>query len=535
MDDTHPNVYDKAQNLLKTLGSFWAETYGGRQQVLAYVAATCDREQQTMLDVAELIACVSRFNVPIFHRTRWALLPMLLSDRNGAKTNIPRYDDGGVYDGRTAYDEPQPHAGFAFPLPPDFVAAQTAVNRFLGATLLWTAGVDFRIDLDRRAIVFEVDPFSDPRVAKRAVYNDLGAVVDQEAALWLFNADFDFETIYLQFGYAVDLQMASSRGYRTLMNAVYDALVGGGVGLDFDRALSAITGVPLVLEAEEVVQAIAKQRDELLICTDLHVYKFADCAAPLVEIGDVVHMGDQLTDAVRLDSFNRGETPADLAALAVGKGFLATCFFGDLVFENREFPLTVDAAHPSGFTKVSFPLGGMPADVTRFFDDVHAAGIAAAQVVDECYTGRVVIYPPLDCDEVEVRRKRATLAQLLDVREQPVGEPTAASLPTKVNPLQFLIRNIYRNNVFLVRIKANLLGRDALGMHQLRLLRRMIPRSQAAVFLIEISPTVEEIKAEQITETIGTFVALTTAQDEIHASKILDSRAALQSIPFTCR
>jgi hypothetical protein len=132
---------------------------------------------------------------------------------------------------------------------------------------------------------------------------------------------------------------------------------------------------------------------------------------------------------------------------------LAQGFFQDLVFENADKPLQVSTS--GGKTKVSWELGGWPADVELFFDRLHESGKAKGQ----------------------------TLANLLDVRENPTTEPKAASLPGTINPLKFLCENVLRGSAWLVQVKPDGFGPDALGLAYAPLLRKVIP-AQTLMILV---------------------------------------------------
>jgi hypothetical protein len=53
-------------------------------------------------------------------------------------------------------------------------------------------------------------------------------------------------------------------------------------------------------------------------------------------------------------------------------------FFGGLVFENKDVPVTVEE-DVDGYTKVSWSLGGFSLDVEKFWEDVHASGVSKNQ------------------------------------------------------------------------------------------------------------------------------------------------------------
>ena len=524
-------VYDTPSNLLGALGTFWSSVYAHRDQVESFVAAKSLIESQTQLDTMELIASISRFTVPIFHRDNWYSLTLRQSERNDAQTSLLRYDAAGLmHNDAKKYDLPDRATAHAFPAPPDLADVRMIFNRFTSPSLSWTSGSDFV--LDGTALVLRINPFEDTRVAKRPVYQD-GEIVDYECVLWLFRGDFDYQTVYRQFGYILGARMKSSSGYRDLMNAVFDAIVGGTTRKQVVAAFSAITGVPVVREQEETVEDIALDHTYRLIITDKSVYRFHPDALPTVAVGDVVHAGDTLVDALQFFEFNRGITPDELKGLAIGRGLLASCFLGDLVFSNKEVPLEVITDDPSGFTKLQFSLGGIPTDVAKFFDELHQRGVAAATSVDACYDGPVVRHRDDDGGPVDLRL--GTLAHFLDRRPVKEGEPAAGNLPATINPLQFLVANVLRNNAFVVRIRASQVGPEGLGLHNVRLLRKITPPHTAMIVVVELTATPESVTVDRVTERISTFTATEPRRDSVPASLVNDRRITIRVVSGSCQ
>ncbi len=528
-----PNtVYDQPGNLLAVLGSWWADTYSGRDQVAAVVQGKAQVENQSMLDLLELLASLSRFTVPIYHTDNWYPLYLLASQRNDAQTSLLRYDGSATYDAGNRYDIPTARAFHAFPRPANMVAAPLLMNRFVAPTMTQNSGIDYI--LADNAIIFRSNPFDDPRVATRVVYKD-GIPVDTEALVWVFNGQFDWDTIYKQFAYVIGMRLKSSLGYRNLMNAVYDSMVGGTTRATMLQAFSAMTGVPLVQEDAETIVDIVTDSVNLIVITDLSVYKFGLAALPIVSIGDKVVRGQALTDALRFDELNRGIVPPGLKSLAIGPGLLATCFYADLVFEDRFVPLVVDTHDPSGYTKVSWDLGGFPLDVQEFFDEMHSRGVAeASRPVDPCEgLKKTIRYPANTCDEVEVIGRRGTMAHYLDLRVESVGEPTASQLPRTINPLRFLVENILRNNAFIVRIKAASANSNGVGLHNVRLLRKIMPPQTAMILIVDLTAAKDSVTVDRISERIETFTGMTplySTIDEIH-----DSRLTVRVVNGTCQ
>jgi hypothetical protein len=374
------------------------------------------------------------------------------------------------------------------------------------------------------SITFYADPFQDVRVAKQPVYQD-GVVVDEAAVLWVFRGQFDWGQIYRQFAYVLGLQLQSSRGYRDIMNAVFDAIVGGTTQRSLQLATSVITGIPLVIEAEETVVEVANDAQHLLVATDQNVYRFKTTTTASVAVGDVVHVGDSLVDALAFYELNRGAVPAEIPALAMGPGFLASCYYGDLVFENKEVPLETTEAEdaPYGYTYVRFGLGGFPLDVTKFFDDMHLRGIAEAErPITACEVVETIAIPEVGMDDRYIRL--GTLAHRLDTRTVKVGEPTAAALPATINPLQFLAANVLRNNLTVIRVNMSGLGADALGLHQAGLFHRIMPPHTAVIVLVVLDTEVDSIDpATYINDSnVTTLIGVSPRVDTILAADVYD-------------
>lgn len=524
-----PNAFDRADQLVGVLGSFWADTFAGREQVQSLATGQQLMGWQTLLDAAELVASLSRFTVPLFHRENWSLLSLRGSQRNHVATNLVRYDDGDQYDQGQHYDAATRTAGHTFPLPAGLVQLPLLLNRFTAPSLCWQPGIDFATA--DGAITFRQNPCEDGRVAKRPIYAD-GQIVDEEAVLWIYNGEYDWETTYRQFGYAVGLHMQSGRGYRELLNAVFDGLLFGPARQRVVSAFSAITGLPLVQEPQETVTEVRRDSRSQLVITDRHVYQFPVDSTPTVRTGDTVRAGDTLTTDLEFYELNRGEVPELVRALAIGTGFLAQCFYGELLFENKLVPLAVTTDAASGFTRLEFPLGGFPADRQQFFDELHARGVAAAMLpVDPCDQADAIRDPGNNCDTVDAYYRRGTLAHLLDQRPQRLGEPTAASLPKQINPLQFLVTQVLRNNACVVRIR--LAGTTSgVGLQHVRSLQRLLPPQMALLLVLELTPHSDSITVSQLAEDVSTFQAAEVVTDNLVAS---DGGATIKILSGSCQ
>lgn len=560
---------DRSRILLSLLGTFWAQTYTGRDQLRSYTNATATAVAQTHRNLLEVVAALSRHDVPIFHEE--LLVPIVLrkSQLNSQITNSARFDRTSLTFGdRVKFDVPLLDDLFSFPIDPALRGVKQVLNKITFPTVVWLESVDFLIDTDNRAIRFTSNPFENDGFLRRPIYSD-DVVTDEEITLWGFCGQFDYNYVFNQFAYAVGIKLRSSEAYKQLMNAVISGLIDGGASAkNLDLALSAICGIPLTVDQHETIEEIFYDSHGLFIASDKNVYRFAADAEPLVSVGMRTTAGTQLvrcfevrelftfntyklpeddnlvpvTDAttnlvtqlfepINTEAYedvilntgaNQTTTRKDLLGLAVDRGFLSACFLGDLLFENKLVPLEVDVNHPTGYTYLRFGLGGFPADVQQFFDELHARGIEAAEMAqDPCH-------PP--------GRRTGTLAHILDTRIQPNSEPGPEHLPDVINPMRFLIENVLRNNVFVVRIVVAATGPDALKVYNIRHLRRLLPPQTAMLVVFELSGATEQIKGDiMIHEWQSTFVGVEPQSDEINESYLDDSTVTVSILSGTCQ
>lgn len=457
------NDLDRADNLLNLLGSYWSTTYLGNAFLEDIVQSKAQLTAQTWLNFMELIASVSRFEIPVFHQENWYALRIKESELNNFDVLIPDYKTGTSYTYATStglsYGKAQAIEGyFSVPLPSSVVEVRTVLNKIVAPSLVFQEGIDYWVP-EAGVLTFRDNPFNNSSIPVQDVVVD-GVTTDRECILWLYHGQWDWDNVYEQFGYALSLRMASSEGYRDIINAVLDAFTGGTSSSDLQFAWSAITGVPITVEKTETVEVVESDSRSLVVVTDKNAYNFSLNSSATVAVGDVVHAGDSLVDTVKIYEFNRGSVSSDITGLALGAGFLSVGFFGDLTFENKDTGLVVEE-NVDGYTKVSWDLGGFPGDIEKFWNDVHAQGVADGK----------------------------TIAMYLDVRPDPVGQPTAASLPATINPLEFLCENFLRYNTFLVKIKTNQLGDNKLPSIPAVALRKIIPPHTAMIVLVELVHT----------------------------------------------
>jgi len=459
---TYPaSDYDYPERLVTLLGSFWANTYEGGAAVQAYAWARARVEQQSHDNLLEGISALARRTVPLAHTQRWGFVRILESDRNASEASLLRYGDAAVYgyqpsnDMEYKYGVPFGLRPYIFPLPPDLKDVPLLCNRITAPSRVLVRDVDFTVDKVRGALLFREDPFADDLLPRREIF--LGdTVVDREIGLWAAQARYDYGWIHEHWGYVLGIDLPSTPGYRDLLNAFLDGLAQGTDRETIQDLLTALTGIPRGRVGGEAVEDIVLDGDHRLVVTTSQAYKLPAAANLLVAIGDTIQTGQPLCDTVQIYELNRGQGP-DLSGLSLDKSYLVGPYRGSLQFNNLAVPLIVTS--DAGVTRAEFEIGGDPQDVRRFWNQVHAAGVAAGR----------------------------TLAQMLDQRSDPVGQPHAINLPSTINPLDFLFENFFRNNLFVITIRVSDLGERALGLRHLRLLRQLTPPHTSSIVVLELA------------------------------------------------
>ena len=472
------NDLDNGRQLLQQLGSFWNMIFDGNGKLQSLMHGNAQEQAQAYLDFLESVATLSRFDIPVFHTENWYLLTIKLSEVTG----LPSVYKAGdlVYGPQlgTVPDRPagftQTYAGQDNPLIvkvklPDLLvdAPFTIQNTILVPSRVLVKDLDYDIDTDRQVISFHSNPFQDTAIPHRDVFDDAGTRVDEEIALWVYRGSVDLDYIYNHFGYVLGLQLKSSENYKALLNAFWDMHLLGPSKEQFEVFMSALSGAPMILDPTETVEVVQTEADSILIVTNTRVYRAALTANVVVSVGDVLHAGDPITDAVRIEELT-GDSPdfSILPALALSKNFLSGDYLSELTVRNQTVSLEYDGLDADGKAFVKFEVSGFPGDVDKFWNDAQTRGKESGN---------------------------KTLAEMLDTRVNPTTQPTPSNLPATVNPLEFMVENLLGNNLFVIRVRQASFTAGAPGVEMFRLLRRVIPPHTTYIVFIELGTLYDEV------------------------------------------
>lgn len=409
------------------LGSFWSDVFEGKQQVFDYMEGRAREAQQNLSIAKENQTSLNRYDIPVYHKEYVKRLTLVESSVVMAEITSSSINYGD--DASTSNN-----LYYAYEIDNSIKAFSYASDKLLASSFLAVSGTDCYLDTANSYILFRDNPFDNTEVVRRYYYDSVGTQTESEIDLWLFDVSVDRENVYTQYGYIVSVKDESSETYKKLIASTFDSLMFGPGELAFKRVVAAMTGVPVVESDNETVVAIFSDTRNLVIVTDVNVYKYKLGSTAIVEVGDVVDTGEQLVDTVKMYDFSTGYIPTDLTSISLSTPILLGDFSGPLTFNNTDVATTV-SSDINGKTVIEWDIDGDPADVTLFWGTTHANGVAA--------------------DE--------TLANLLDNRTNPTDEPIAQNLPTTINPMGFAITNLLRN-VILLKVKEDYFGDDAYGL-----------------------------------------------------------------------
>lgn len=466
------NDLDRPAKLSSLLGGFWDGIYDDALPTrFAYWRAQLEKETANLRNECEQVIGVN--TTPILSSKEIQHLIINESDLNSVYA-VARYGELFPYGNYLSYGQAAQRPLTSFPLPDGLKHVNLISNRLFLPSVTLFEGTDFYLNTDLGFIQFRENPFLNPLFAITNIYEN-NELVDRSLSLWLRNADYDKQLLSKHHGSVFNVRQESSTAYKKLLTSLYGCSNKGSSYSIITSVVSAVLDVPNVKNKVETVEEIVDDGLKLVIATDTNVYVYKSGATPVVSVGDSVYQHDFLTDSARISEFQAGAVPAGVYALALDNQFLSADYTGSLSFINADVPLIVETV--AAKTKVSFELGGWEADVSKFWNEVHSRGLENGQ----------------------------TLANLLDERENPSTEPLAGALPATINPLEFLIQNVLRNNAFLLFLRLSKRGEDFLPIKRLELLRKLLPPHTTLIILIQLDEVAEDNDLNTIIPAGGTL------------------------------
>jgi hypothetical protein len=488
----YPKTYlDRAEDVRALAGGYWIEVYEGKDQVEDLVDARNTLWQASLSTWQEAEKSKSRFAISPFKIKTWSYFPIFKSKGISVEGV---FGGGATYGGQgLAYGQT---AGASWSLTGGLASVSQIYNRISNPSASLYEGIDFSIDPVANRLVFNTNPFSDSRFATKDVI-DASGNSDTELALWLYSAKFDLKSIQQIYGLPIGVDGASSEDYKQLINNVYDCLI---LGMSAGR-LANILGHSLqapVAKTNEIIERI-HDSDRKVVITDKNVYFLTPKSSASVSVGDSVIAGTSLSTGLRIQELRSGSDISGINAITLGKGLISNQFAHDLTFTNNTVPTKVTTR--DDLTELSFEVGGHPFDVDHFWEVVHRNGEAQGR----------------------------TIAQGLDSRVVKVGEPTAESLPTSINPLRFLIDEIIPGGITLVTIRAEEVAKK---IPRLDIVPDLVALGNGVFFIFE-APLAMDSSFDVQSASADKYTGANTVEEYISLA-LLNSAVTIKSISSQC-
>lgn len=455
---TFPTELDDPDAMVAIPGSFWSEVYSGADLVRSLLLAKGQIHKHLHDRIQELADSVSRYKLEPVRRTAWT--PLRLKESELVAGNLARWNGQETFNDRLDYDVPADRKLYGWPVDEALKGCGILSSSITDPITSWVEYVDYFIE--DGYIWLRENPFQADNLAY-LIHTDASSG-ERELLLWGYGAITDENVLNEQLAYIYGRDVPPTASGKSGLNATTDAVVAGTAKLDVLRQIAAACGVPITNFENEVVELVFRDSTMTAVITDKGGYRFSADAVPTVTVGDTLPIGSSLCNAVELFDL-RNPLPAGVKALTLGAGFLPATY-GELTFENTDHPTEIDTS--GEFTRLEFPVRGLAADVTAFWEAVHAAGEASG----------------------------TTLAMRLDSRAEAAktSQPSAQVLPATINPAEFVRSNFLRGNAIAALVRPSAFGEGAVGLSALEpWLRDTVPPESACLILVYYTHTGDKV------------------------------------------
>jgi hypothetical protein len=458
------NDLTDGQYLYRSLGSFWTSIFKDKAALRGYTTGMAEELIQQYYDLTEVIKKHSVKDIEILHKDKW--LPLIIKKSKFNSVKLLFEQNSAVFGKQSESDAFYADLLFRFGLPKEALGGKffafdpenklkkvgLIANKIIAPSLALLPGVDF-IFKDN-VLFFNTDLFENEYIPKAKIVEEYGRIAqytdnsgkihdDEFIVLWAYNAETDQQALQPLFGNLFDLKLESSESYKEILKALMNLTMEGPTIAALSQAFSALVGVPVVSEKEEVIEQIydspalrssgyssqeqMQQASSVnsknclpeyykYIVTDKNVYRLHNLQplAEYIKLGEALHIGQPLSSQIKLidtviDPIWWRKELADDKLVLPSYIFAADIGYS-LFFENTESFIEYTDE------RITFPVQGKPEDVKKFNDYIN--------------------HP---------ERKTQILGKL--------NFPNKKSARISINPLEFVFDNFFKNNTLLLKIE----------------------------------------------------------------------------------
>jgi hypothetical protein len=222
----------------------------------------------------------------------------------------------------------------------------------------------------------------------------------------------------------------------------------------------------------------------------------------------VLRVGESIVDSIVIiePSIDEGVADTVIPAMAL-KDTLMNPFGvnGAIALRNAMSNVTYMGLDCNGRAIVRFDVEGFPKDVEDFWRRSHQEGL----------------------------RMGVTLADALDTRKVRSGPTLPQDLPTEINPLDFVLKHVFINNMYLIHVQPADFVEDSPGLGGMDLLYKYMQPHTAYVIFVEITAAPDYYNLSSATDQLAFFKGVGSSDSA--PSLAVDKGPAFRVYPGRCR
>ena len=222
-------------------------------------------------------------------------------------------------------------------------------------TTIWQRGQEF--DYADGKLYFYKDPFESGFLSN---VTSADGVIRRTCKFWFCDTQFDVRSVKDFFAIYFGVQTPTTEYYKRLVNIIWDFALEGATTKNITAFLCALADTDTAFEDGQV-QEVWTENGRVFVTTPNAIHSAPDCVSATVAVGDIVEAGQNIFDAVTIWKGTDTISASDFPMLHLGEEFLSVKYRGGILLENREFVIT----------NSRFPVGGLPATVDSWWDDVE--------------------------------------------------------------------------------------------------------------------------------------------------------------------
>jgi hypothetical protein len=394
------------------------------------------------------------------------------------------------------------------------------VDNLVAPKVLLIKDRDFVIQNGTVVLYKKNDPFGEDSPFPLSVVTTDSAT-DQETVLWACDVLFDRDYVYDHIGHVFGVRMRSTEYLKTLLNSIWDITTSGASPRLFSAAMGALCNVPTVLTDTETVETLTTDPNgDKLVITDKHVYRISSSASLRTGVvpGAVLGYGDYLDQAIKIyPAICDPRSPKlagsveyaadmrhDVPVVTLPPAFFKTPLAYGLSFSWEAVPIYCSGTDANGNPKLWFPIEGLEADVTAFWEDVWTRCETQGVSLEACFDGY------LD-DRVPYQEMEGTCGH--------------------IEPLAFMLKNLIGANTVIVTLDVTQLrtgARKQLVPLFMDLLQGTLP---AYVHLCFVERRTTPVEPYEVGDNVRGGVTYTGATSSAISAKYVSlSRASLGQV-----